>query len=238
MTHADLINEVVAQAGDSGATYRAQVIRWYNLVRSHIADQGRWRTAFDPDTTITTSSATTDGIYSLTGYETVSGDFMYDETNEAVLRYSPFSSLNATDPNKDTTGNPEFWSDAGVDSSGNRQVYFWPIPDGTFTIRYAAYKLLTAIESTDETDTVDDYFGPIAPWAACFQAGLRYHMALDDNEDAMSIQSAWAAFNRLIAARRATNSVSPQGSFSLANVRSMGSPVYGRLDPSHYNNRQ
>lgn len=236
MTFADLLNEVAAQAGDDGAAFRTQARRWLNYVRADIADLGDWRTAFNADVELTTSSATTSGLYVTTGYERISGKYLYDETNEMPLASQSFSEMQARDPDKSVTGNPQFWADAGVDSNDNRQIYLWPIPDGTYTIRYAAYKVLTEISESDETLTTDPYFGDIVPWAATFFAGLRYYMSVDDNEDIAQSELQERKFHKKIRQRLKKNSVSPHAAQQMAAIRSYRHVTAGRLDPTHFEN--
>jgi hypothetical protein len=220
MTFADLLSEVAAQAGDTSAAFRVQARRWLNFTRAYIADRAEWRTALNADVTITTAAATTDGLYSLTGYERVSGDYLYDETNEYPILPESLSALQAHDPDKSVTGNPEWWADAGVDSDDNRQIYLWPIPDGAYVIRYAGYEVLTDIGEDDEQLSVDPFFGELTPWSPCLMAGLRYHMDLDNNEDAVQIAMQLKVFEGHIKRRKAKNSAAPHIGLRLANVRS------------------
>lgn len=237
MTFSDLLDETAAQAGDESGTHRAQARRWLNLIRSYTADQALWRTAFVANATLTTAAATTDGLYAISGYSNVSGDYLYDETNLLALEFESFAALRAIDPDKTTTGPPSYWSDAGVDDNGVRQIFLWPIPDSAYTIRYAAYKDLGDIASGDEGLTVDPYFGPIAPWQSTFMAGLRWQMDLDNNEDPNQVALQKMEFDKQIRQRKRGNTVAPNAGGTLNVKRSITANATGRYDPAHYNNR-
>jgi len=237
MTFGDLLDEIAAQAGDESGTGRAQARRWLNLTRSYIADQAQWRSAFTADATFTTAAATTDGLYALSGYSSVSGDYLYDETNLLPIQFESFAALNAIDPDKTTTGQPSYWSDAGMDSNGLRRIFLWPIPDSAYTIRYAAYKDLSDIAAGNETLTLDPYFGPIPPWQSTFLAGLRYYMDLDSNEQPQQIALQKMVFDQQIKQRKRGNTVAPHAGGTLSRKRSVTINPTGRYDPAHYANR-
>lgn len=239
MTFATLLDQVAGDAGDAGGSYRSDARRWLNIVRSYVADKAKWRSAFDADVNITTAAATTDGLYSIgSGYDYISGRYLYDETNDRFIDHESFATLNAIDAAKSTTGPPSWWSDAGVDSSGVRQIYLWPIPDAAYTIRFAGYKLFTDITESNDEDTADPFFGPLATWSACLSAGLRYQHDLNNNEDVQQIALQLKTFEMLITQRRRSNAVDTTSVMQLENVKSRAGslPVVGRLDPAHYRN--
>jgi hypothetical protein len=188
--------------------------------------------------TFDTAAATTDGLYSLTGYEHLIHDNLWDTTNETTINHESYSTLQGIDPNKETTGPPEYWADAGVDTNDERQIYLWPIPDGTYTVRFSGYKKLTDLGESDDTLDKDPFFGLISPWSACFASGMRYYQDLNNNEDANQAALQLNIFNRLIRDRKATNMIAPTSKTGMEIVRHAAlTPFAGRLDPAHYNNR-
>jgi hypothetical protein len=238
MTVKDLLDQIAGNADDDSPSFRAAALRWLNLTRSYIADTCMWRTAYDPAATVATSATVTDGLYDIGSYEHISGSTMYDETNRRVILHESDATLQTIDSDKSTTGPPSWWSDAGFNTSTNqRQVYFWPIPDGTFTIRFAGYRLLSDI-GTLESRANDEYFGPINPWAATFVAGMRYFHDLDNNEDVNQQAIQLRTFDRMIEQRRKTNELSPTSSLMLLPLRTSGrrGPMKGILDPGHFAN--
>jgi hypothetical protein len=236
MTFGDLINHITARAGDDTSEFRANVLRWLNLVRSDIADSHTWRCAFVADGSLTTSAATTDGLYALNStYEQVAGNRLYDETNNNIIFHESYALQNGVDVDKTTTGFPDWWSDAGLNAAGSRKIYLWPIPDGAYTIRIPHFKRLTDI--SDETVDVDPYFGLILPWARCMEAGLDYYWAEDDNESQTAIRDAYILFQAKIKQRKRQDTASPHGSLRLKNVRSSADKVTARFNPAHFDNR-
>lgn len=238
MTYADLIDQITERAGDSSGSYRMQVRRWLNLARVEIADAHNWRSSFVPDRTITTSAATTDGLYSLgSSDEQVSGSFLFDQTNNSIIRHDSLADMNITDADKSTTGNPTFWADAGLDSSDNRQIYLWPIPDAAFVLRVPLRKVLVDVLESEESNDTDTYFGRLAQWARCFDAGLEYYYEKDNNESRTSIQDAYAVFRLAIRSRMRQESGSTDATLQFKNVRTNRSQGTGRFNPAHFNNR-
>ena len=239
MTFATIIDVIVHRAGDDDGEYRAQVRNWLNFVRSEIADAHSWRSAVAVNQTLITAAATTTGQYIIgSTNESIVGKFMYDETNNNVLQHESLANTQLVDPDRSRTGDPNWWADAGLASTGERQIQLWPIPDGAYTIRYTALKRVTDVTEDQESDTEDAYFGSIAPWSNCFEAGLDYYYDKDNNEDAAQIQSKYLVFQRAINMRRAAEGVATNAALTLENVRQNRSSVMtGRFDPAHYNNR-
>lgn len=237
MTVSDLLDQITFDSGDAGSEYRTAARRWLNLTRAYIADQAMWKSALDPTPTITTAAATTSGLYSLTGYEFVASSTIYDETNETVLTMDSLARLSEIDPGKETTGKPSHWADAGMDSSGDRQLYIWPVPDDTYTIRYNGYKRLTGLTANDDNDTEDPFFGPIMPWSACFTAGLRYFHDLNNNDDINAVMRSQIAFDKQITRKKTQNRVNSVGPIPMSVIKAQILAPTGRFDPSHFSNR-
>lgn len=239
MTFKTIIDVIVHRAGDDSGSYRDKVRDWLNMARSRIAGSHSWRAGVGVNQAITTSAVTTSGIYDIgSANEGVLGQTMYDETSNQVIEFDSFSSLKEIDPDKSTTGPPAFWADAGVTSAGIRQIYLWPIPAATYTIRFTSVKQVADITESDEDVTVDPFFGAILPWAECFEAGLDYYYDKDNNEDANQVLLKLGVFERAIKRRKASEGVSATSARVLYNVRKSGSGAWsGRFPPAHYNNR-
>jgi hypothetical protein len=239
MTFKTLIDVIVSRSGDDSGTYREQIRNWLNLTRSIAASQHTWRSSVDSTLSITTAADTTSGIYSLgSNVEYVVGSYLYDETNNNVISHESLADTQLIDVDKDTTGDPDWWADAGMNSSGNRLIYLWPIPDGTYTIRFTGLKRITDIEEGDESLTVDPYFGPLSPWAGALEAGLDYYYRKDNGEEVNGELVADRMFMRAIKDRKRAEGAGGNARIRLQNVRQRGSSVMrGRFDPAHYNNR-
>jgi hypothetical protein len=238
LTIQDLIDHIARAADDSDASYATAALTWLNLTRADIANSARWRSAVRVDT-FTTSAGTTDGLYAIAGYEHLAEDWLYDETNDALIEHESKSTLEAIDTCKETSGNPTWWGDAGGNDFGQRQIYLWPVPNGTFTIRFTGYKLLADLTSADTSLSVDPFFGPIAPWSNVLQDGMRYYHDLDNNEDSIQIGYQERRFRSALKRKKRVNDLAPISKTLLDNVRSRGGsyPVTARLDPGHFRNR-
>jgi hypothetical protein len=237
VTISDLLDNVARSADDDSAEYRTAALRWLNLVRAHVAERARWRGAVRVDSFQTSASVTT-GLYSLTRYQHLAEDRLYDETNKQPILHESHGLLNEIDTAKETTGPPSWWADAGADDRGDRRLYLWPIPNGTYTIRFTGQANLATLVEDDEGLEVDPYFGPLSFWADCFDEGLHYHRLRDSNEDANQVLAQLRIFDRLIDGKKAVNHVAPNSRVTLKNVRSRGSArPYARMDPAHFENR-
>lgn len=244
MTFSELIDQITSNAGDDSPAFRTKCRRWLNLARSDIAAEALWKYALRAEATITTSSATTTGIYTLSdtttlpnGIEFILGDSLYDQTNENTITHESKASQNELDPAKNTTGPPMWWGDAGATAAGARRVYLWPIPDGTYTIMFDGYALLTDIDETNDADTVDPFFGPVPPWQGTFVAGMRYYYDLDNNEDPGQVGMQERKFIRQIGLRKMKNRLTLSARQRLDVVNTQMVQTIGRFDPAHYNNR-
>ena len=243
MTFSDLLDQLAGGSGDDSGTYRTDARRWLNLARSEIANSQLWKTALRPEATFATAAATTSGIYSLadtsessSGFEFIHGDALYDQTNKLIIQHESLGLTAAVDVAKETTGPPAYWADAGANSSGVRQVYLWPVPDGTYTILFHGYRMLDDVAAADDDLSVDRFFGTISPWAACFNAGMRYYHDEDNNEDANQLIIGDRRFRKMIDRRKSQNRLSVSGALRMRVVTTQNVGTIGRFDPSSYQN--
>jgi len=243
MKYSAVIDQIVGNADDTSASFRAAVLRWLNLTRADIADRGVWRSAVRPKATFTASVSRAvgdegTGIYGIgTTYERILGNYLYDVTNDATIRHEGLVSGYASDPDQSVTGNAQIWGDAGMNENGTgeRYVRLWPIPSAQATIRFIGY--LRLLDVTDENLETDPFFGSILPWSSTFAAGMRYYMDLDNNEDTNATVISKTVFDKAIKRRMSTNNVAPSGTMSLEPVNSGGAGSgFGRLNPSHFAN--
>jgi hypothetical protein len=236
MKVSDLLDNVARTADDDSDEFRAAALRWLNLVRAHVAERARWKGSIRVDT-FSTSSSNTTGLYALSRYSHLAESRLYDVTNKQPILHESHALLNEIDAAKETTGPPSWWGDAGSDGRGDRMLYLWPIPDGTFTIRFTGQSNLVDLESADEDATIDPYFGRLSFWADVFDEGLQYHRLRDTNENAEQTLAQLRIFDRFIDGKKMVDRVSPTVSIELKNIRQRGlGMARGRLDPAHFEN--
>ncbi len=236
MTFDDLYEQLKFDSDDRAADYQQAARRWLNLARSTIVDFGQWKSALDTEASLTTSAATTTGVYSIGAFEFIHGLYMYDQSTNSVIVHESLSTAGRIDPDRSVTGPPTIWADAGADTSGNRQVYFWPVPDDTRTIDFHGYRQLADITDSDGTKSIDPFFGRLTEWQSCFSDGMRYYHDLNNNESAQQTFGQWGKFKNAIKRRHARNRLSLGAPISLRSIRGVRRILPGRLDPAHFRN--
>ena len=238
MTYKDLIDALVRDSGDAGSGYRENAFRWLNFSRQEAAARGTWKSAKNSGATLTTSGSNLTGVYELTGFDCVTSDEMYDETNDCVIRRDTEHTLRAFDANLNQFGFPTLWADSGMTVLGEVQVRFWPIPNAAFTIGFLGSRALTDITSANEAVSIDPFFGALSTVGAMLQSGLRYYHDMNNNEDAAQVGT---SKSRFYAAIKTYSGNSGADSVSSSRLEPVGRRPYarptGRLDPSHFNNR-
>jgi len=237
VTIGDLLDNVADSADDLSTSYRIKARRWLNLVRAHVANQARWRGAVRVDH-FSTSVAHTDGLYVLEGYRNFAEDHLYDETSIQPIYHETHGLLNDIDIQKQTTGPPTWWGDAGSDNNGNHQIYLWPIPAATYVIRFTGQARLVDMTEDNENDTVDHSFGDVASWSSLFAEGLEYHKLKDANENPNQVLVQLRTFEKAIKDKRSIDRTSPVASTLMTNLRQRTRRRRsGRFDPAHFENR-
>lgn len=232
----ELLDQLAHDSGDPSGDFRTAALRWLNLTRSEISARRRWKTALDPNAQIVTNPQTTTGIYPITGYEFVASIHMTNVTSSRLLRYCDLEVLQVNDPDKDDTGDPDFWADAGMSSDGVRQVLLWQRPSAEFTIEFIGYRSLTDITSSALTAEVDAFFGPVLRWSNCFVAGMRkYHAWNDDQGRGSEAEMVFEKYYKQMAAADMAAVVPVHSIAPIFPFRS--SQATARFNPSHYGNR-
>ena len=244
MTFSDLIDQITSNAGDDSPSYRTKCRRWLNLARSDVGTDGLWKWALRAEATFDTSAATTSGIYALvdtdestSGFEFILSDTLIDQTNKRTIQHESVASMHEIDHAKETFGPPNWWGDAGATDAGVRRIYLWPIPEGTYTILFDAYKILTDVDETHDALSIDPFFGPLSLWSGTFAAGMRYYYDLDNNEDPLQTRIQHSQFMKQISKRRNHNRLSLSAPMRLRIQTTQVVNTVGRFDPAHYPNR-
>lgn len=234
MTFADLLGEIEKQSGDG---IRSQALTWLNYVRAEVADLHNWQQTLDVEKTLVTTANSTTGVFALdaTVDQIVSSE-MFDVTNNCVIQHDSLLEINIVDPDRSVSSKASAWAGAGTDSSGNRKIRLYPIPDAVNTIRFHASIRLTEILATDENLSVDPYFGPVLEWGACFLNGMRWYQDLDNNEDPTQTEIQRRRFLGIVVDRKKRSNTAAQRTYRLNNVNTIRPLVFGRLPPAHFRN--
>ena len=236
MTYKDIIDSIVEDSGDRGPVYRANVIRWLNLVRQECSVRGSWKSAKNSSGSLTTNASVTNGTYALIGIDEVIGGEMYDQVSHSVIERDTENQIMRFQL-PDEFGPPTLWADAGMTAAGEKQVRFWPIPDDEREITYLGTRVLGDITAADEALTIDPYFGALTGCGVMLQAGLRYYHDVNNNEDVATTGRSQGTFYKSIALMSGQSGTDLNASTRMNPVnRRLRSVVMGRLDPGHYSN--
>jgi len=241
MTYDDIITQTVFDAGDTSTDYTTAALRWVNMTRNKIAARGPWQSEVRSNIYFTTAAATTTGIYVLQDqnsnkYSGLKSDSLFDKTNEQTLRHESLATTWELDHDRTTTGKPNWWADAGLDSNGEKTVQLWPVPSGTYEIYFIGKPKLADI--TDTSVSVDPYFGPVLDWSEVMSEGVRLFHDLNDNSDPAQIVYQRKAFDEAIKVRKATEKLTVTSTLKLEPVNAQTEyQSAGRFDPSVYDNR-
>ena len=143
-TYLDLVNDVLVRMREptvetvSQNTVSALVGKYVNDAKRQVADAYDWD-AFNTAITVSTTANNT-GPYSLTGagvrYKTMDVINTTAYNQLSALSHERYDAFYYTIPNP-TRGLPLYYTARGVDTSGDIQVVFWPVPDAAYNIRFS-----------------------------------------------------------------------------------------------------
>ena len=143
-TYLDLVNDVLVRMREptvetvSQNTVSSLVGKYVNDAKRQVADAYDWD-AFNTAITVSTTANNT-GPYSLTGagvrYKTMDVINTTAYNQLSALSHERYDAFYYTIPNP-TRGLPLYYTARGVDTSGDIQVVFWPVPDAAYNIRFS-----------------------------------------------------------------------------------------------------
>jgi hypothetical protein len=157
-TYLSLVNDVLVRLREpqvnsvTDTSLSTLIGKFVNDAKRECADAYDWD-AFNTAVTVTTAADQYTG-YSLTGAGVrckimdvinVSRYYPLDPMDHASLDLQAYGTAN---PQKTT---PFYYIFGGVDSNGDAQVKFWPIPDATYSIRFSL--IVPENDMTSDTDT-------------------------------------------------------------------------------------
>lgn len=161
MTRGDIKNRIKNQIGDTSGVNDSLIESYIDWGQQDMASRRDWEWLKETDATITTASGTEE--YTLaTDCHKVSGQ-MKDITNERWIPEFNKREFDMAYPSPSTTddiGQPIYWYLTELDSSGNQKIKLYPIPNGTYTIRYDYIKRVSNIPSDSDNPIVPNKFRP------------------------------------------------------------------------------
>ena len=140
-TYLDIVNDVlkrlrepvVTSVGDTDYSRMVGVL--INDSKREVEDAYDWNALSDTLTAVTTEDVFNYILVgSRTRFRTID---VYNDTKDWEMRYAPTTWMNRqfliTDQQK---GSPEYFNFNGVDENGDTQVDVYPVPDGTYNLRF------------------------------------------------------------------------------------------------------
>lgn len=157
MTYLELVNKVLLRLReDTVATvnqtaYSSLIGEFVNDAFRQVEDAWDW-SALRTTLTVTTSANIFNYILTNSGNRGKILDVINDTSN-FFIKYKDQHWFNNTFLNTDpATGSPQYFTFNGVDANGDTQVDLYPIPNGTYTLRFNM--ILRSPELTSDTDEI------------------------------------------------------------------------------------
>ena len=158
-TYLELVNDVLIRLRESEVTavtdnnYSKLIGKFVNDAKRQVEDAYNWN-ALSATLTVSTVSGTS--VYSLTGSgQRFRVGSVADTTNKAMIKVQTtyqMESLQLTDPTQ--TDIVKYYNFNGVDSNGDNKVWFYPIPNGVYTIEFNVTKPTVALSANSDTVSV------------------------------------------------------------------------------------
>jgi hypothetical protein len=194
-TYLELVNEILLRLRERQVTsvnandYAKLIGVFVNQARELVENSWEWS-----GLRTTLSATTSEDVfnYVLTGSQNrITVLDVINDTQNKFMTYKTASQFNkyfnTDDPSK---GAPCDYSFNGIDANGDTQVDVWPIPDGTYELRFNVVKRTVELEDNADVMTI-----PHAPVVA-----LAYALAVEERgeDGGMSSTNAYVLANRLL----------------------------------------
>jgi hypothetical protein len=157
-TYLSLVNDVLERLREptvstvSENTMSALVGKFINDAKRECADAYDWD-AFNTSVTVSTAASQYTG-YSLTGAGTrFKVTNVIDTTKYGILNQTTVNAIEKRvfSTNSPQNADPSEYAFSGVDSNGDSQIMFWPVPVGVNTIRFSL--IVPESDMSSNTDT-------------------------------------------------------------------------------------
>lgn len=157
MTYLEVVNKVLTRLREDTVStvnqtaYSRLVGEFVNDAFRQVEDAWDW-SALRTTLTVTTSANIFNYILTNSGNRGKILDVINDTSN-FFIKYKDQHWFNNTFLNTDpATGSPQYFTFNGVDANGDTQVDLYPIPNGTYTLRFNM--ILRSPELTSDTDEI------------------------------------------------------------------------------------
>lgn len=157
MTYIEVVNQVLRRLRENtvstvGLTdYSLMVGDFVNDAKTQVEDSWNW-SQLRENVPVTTVNGT--NTYSLTGF-TDKSNLLYaiNDTSNFCLEYRSRAWVDQRLYTQEVlSGEPQYYTFAGVDSNGDAQVILYPTPDAAYTLRFDS--VIRGTELVNDTDTV------------------------------------------------------------------------------------
>ena len=153
---------------------------------------------------------------------------LYNPTLAYKLKNISRQEFDALIPNPQSYGNPEYWIEAGRDSSENRKVQVYLIPDSTYVIYYWYRKELSDLSADTDTSSI-----PAKYHKLLYLGGIAQCYEYDNDPQANNY---WAQYENMLEAMKGDYGVGSEDSVLTLRSIDSGIPNKLRLPPGHFEN--
>lgn len=162
MTYLNLVNNVLRRIREdevvsvNDTTYSKMAGDFVNDAKQIVENAWDWSALYS---TITVSAVNATDTYSLTGSQSDIKIFQaYNDTSNTYLEYRPkvwFDEQNEL--NTPVSGSPNYYTLVGVDGSGDSTVQVYPIPDGSYSLKFKATKRNVRLSADGDNLAIPEY---------------------------------------------------------------------------------
>jgi len=147
MTFQELYEYAQSQTDDIDGTVLGKIKTWINRAQEDVYTRSNWDFAQEHDAEL--DLVVNDDTYSLADdFKKIIGGGVRDSTNNRfipVINYRDFVMAYPAVSTTNDIGTPEVAYFAGLDSTGLRQISFYPVPDSSITVKYDYFRNPTAL---------------------------------------------------------------------------------------------
>ena len=163
MTYLEIVNNVLKRLRERTVstvnenTYSTLIGTLVNDAKDEVENAWKW-SALRTTMTVTTSSSVF--AYTLVGAGSIFDTLdVLNDTDDFFLEYKTAHEMNKLFLGTPTTetGSPRYYSFNGVDSNGDTIIDLYPIPDGSYTIRYNMVKRTDDFTSDADVNYLPDH---------------------------------------------------------------------------------
>lgn len=148
-TLSNLADAVCLNIGDTSDITQAKAKKWVNRALIRFSEMGMWSWQYQYAATLSTVAA--QETYSLSDVLKINSIYTSGPT-QRTLKLIEDRAFRAMYPNNTSSGTPYYWRRMGASTAtaNTIKIGLYPIPDGTYTIKYDYVKPITLLTSDSD----------------------------------------------------------------------------------------